>query len=735
MKRFEKNRKTILFLCYLPMILFIGLLWNAASRQIHSQLFSTLADLARQNRYVVSYSINQKMEELERVAQGLAQREDFPQGVAIDDLATVANVLGFREIGVTGLDGMARMSTDTSYDITGREYFQISIQGFNWVSKTLCDMRDGKKVNVCSVPVRSDSGAVIGTLLGTIETDEFFASMQVPSFHEQGYAYVVNQDGDVVLTTRSDGVEVTNFCTLLYQNPGNVDQLNQLRDCLAGKTESVNLLVNEDERHYINVSRLGYDDLWLVTGVPEHALDSGIMTQFKVIQVLSVVFAVAGLAGLFFLNLIMDRNDRHLRKLAYVDARTGIHNHFYLRETMGKFTTLGPGKGKRVAVLLFNIQQFKNINNLYGSVAGDQVLKHVAQHLSAVFGEGRTLARDTADSFVVLSPYEDWNQLLEQAETLCADLPLLPFNNNEIGVKLRCGIYRLPDGVQPDEEALFRARMACFEAPRESGVGVYCAQVQQKMERKKEQQNTIRQAIANREFKAWLQPKFCAQTRSLLGAEALARWCRPDGSVLPPGAFIADCEEMGIIGEVDEMVLEDVCRQIRDWREQGIQCPPVSVNLSRVYLSSLDIVDKIDRVLNRYKLERQAIQLEITESALVKDEDGLRDVVERMRSLGFTIVLDDFGKGYSSLSSIHDLRFDIIKIDKSFVDRIGSEQGDQMIRFIIELVRALQLELVAEGVEDQSQYEFLRGLGCHAIQGYYFSKPLSCQDFADQYLQ
>ena len=280
MKRFEKNRKTIPFLCYLPMILFIGLLWNAASRQIHSQLFSTLADLARQNRYVVSYSINQKMEELERVAQGLAQREDFPQGVAIDDLATVANVLGFREIGVTGLDGMARMSTDTSYDITGREYFQMSVQGFNWVSKTLCDMRDGKKVNVCSVPVRSDSGAVIGTLLGTIETDEFFASMQVPSFHEQGYAYVVNQDGDVVLTTRSDGVEVTNFCTLLYQNPGNVDQLNQLRDCLAGKTESVNLLVNEDERHYINVSRLGYDDLWLVTGVPEHALDSGIMAQF-----------------------------------------------------------------------------------------------------------------------------------------------------------------------------------------------------------------------------------------------------------------------------------------------------------------------------------------------------------------------------------------------------------------------------------------------------------------------
>lgn len=465
MKRFEKNRKTILFLCYLPMILFIGLLWNTASRQIHSQLFSTLADLARQNRYVVSYSINQKMEELERVAQGLAQREDFPQGVAIDDLATVANVLGFREIGVTGLDGMARMSTDTSYDITGREYFQMSVQGFNWVSKTLCDMRDGKKVNVCSMPVRSDSGAVIGTLLGTIETDEFFASMQVPSFHEQGYAYVVNQDGDVVLTTRSDGVEVTNFCTLLYQNPGNVDQLNQLRDCLAGKTESVNLLVNEDERHYINVSWLGYDDLWLVTGVPEHALDSGIMAQFKVIQVLSVVFAVAGLAGLFFLNLIMDRNDRHLRKLAYVDARTGIHNHFYLRETMGEFTTLGPGKGKRVAVLLFNIQQFKNINNLYGSVAGDQVLKHVAQHLSAVFGEGRTLARDTADSFVVLSPYEDWNQLLEQAETLCADLPLLPFNNNEIGVKLRCGIYRLPDGVQPDEEALFRARMACFEAP------------------------------------------------------------------------------------------------------------------------------------------------------------------------------------------------------------------------------------------------------------------------------
>ena len=245
-------------------------------------------------------------------------------------------------------------------------------------------------------------------------------------------------------------------------------------------------------------------------------------------------------------------------------------------------------------------------------------------------------------------------------------------------------------------------------------------------------------AVANDEFVVYLQPKFDITTGKIKGAEALIRWDFKHKEFLYPGRFIPYFEKDGSIGKIDDIVLEQVCKTFDKWRKEGKILYPISVNLSRARLYDKNIVDHLTEIVDSYGVYHDLIDFELTESASYDSTDQMIHVLNELRSKGYRISMDDFGTGYSSFSLLTQMPLDTLKIDKSFVDKLGgtsvSKQDVAVIRHIISLAKELGFVCLAEGAENKSQIEDLRALGCDVIQGYYYSKPIPCAEYETKYL-
>ena len=307
------------------------------------------------------------------------------------------------------------------------------------------------------------------------------------------------------------------------------------------------------------------------------------------------------------------------------------------------------------------------------------------------------------------------------------------YNGNNIFAKIYVGIYEL-DNTEKDFEGIYNYANIAKNKSKYSDSNFftyYNEELGEKETKERKLEYEIKEAIKRKEFKAWFQPKFDCETKEIVGCEALVRWYRQDGKVYFPNTFIELSEKNGLIKEIDKLVLEDVCINLNKWRKLGFKCMPVSVNISRIYLDNMDIIADLNEIISRHNISSEYIQLEITESSLVKNEEALSKIINEMHKYGFKVLLDDFGVGYSSLHSINELNFDTLKIDKSFVDAIGINNGDFVLKHTIELGKILNMEVVAEGVETKEQYNFLKENGCDTIQGYYFSKPLDNKRFEE----
>jgi len=248
--------------------------------------------------------------------------------------------------------------------------------------------------------------------------------------------------------------------------------------------------------------------------------------------------------------------------------------------------------------------------------------------------------------------------------------------------------------------------------------------------RKQSFEANFENAIREKSFKIWYQPKYDAKTRKIVGAEALVRWISPTGTLTSPGEFIPIFEEDGLIVRLDEYVFRTVCENLKYWYDRGAKVLPISVNISRASLHYEGTVLRYKKILEEFGLPIELVPLEITESASIKD-DRIKKLAKELKEAGFVIHMDDFGTGFSSLSSINMLPIDVVKIDKSLIDYIGDEGGEELLKHSISLAHFKKYKVIAEGVETEEQYKFLKSIDCDMIQGYYFAKPMSYEDLVE----
>lgn len=425
--------------------------------------------------------------------------------------------------------------------------------------------------------------------------------------------------------------------------------------------------------------------------------------------------------------------EQRIRHVAHHDTLTGLPNRSLLRDRLAQALTRVHRRGEMVAVLFINLDRFKTINESLGHSEGDELLKKVTLRLRGCLRDTDTLARFGGDEFVaVLAGAEDLPVAVAVQKILqvCAE----PYEVADQSVVVTASIgVAIPPGDGRDPDTLLRNADAAMSAAKSAGQGMFryfTSDLNARAHESLQIEAGLRIAIQDRGFELAYQPKVDLATHAIRGAEALLRWSHR-GRVVPPSEFIPIAEEAGLIMQIGEQVLEMACRQCAEWRRQGLEFP-VAVNLSPRQFRQHDLPATIARLLEETGLPPHCLELEITESTFIDDPDSVAADIANLRRLGVVISIDDFGTGFASLNYIRRFHFDVLKIDRSFVEGIPNEPGHAaIVEAVIMLSNSLGIQVVAEGVETAEQVAVLSAYGCGLAQGYFFSPPVAASAFTD----
>jgi diguanylate cyclase (GGDEF)-like protein len=426
-----------------------------------------------------------------------------------------------------------------------------------------------------------------------------------------------------------------------------------------------------------------------------------------------------------------------LQKLAYFDVVTRLPNQLLLIEELKKLIEKAEDSEGDTVVVLIDINRFSFINETMGYDAGTELLRSVGNRLSRTFCDDKghrmaVVGRFGADEFAILVPgIENDSEIRELAE-LVRDTVEAPFliNGRDLFLKASIGVSWHPVHGR-DAKSVFRCAEAALHRSMRglnTSITYYHSEMRYRARYKFDLEVELRSAIENGHISAHYQPQQCTTTGNLAGVEALARWTRPDGSVVPPSDFIPLSEEMGISDVLFESIMRSVCADVANWRRRGEWNIPVSVNLSAHQLRNRDLVSLIKGILSSENVDRKLINLELTETVLLEDLTVAQPLLDDLAAFGVGIHIDDFGTGYSSLSYLAKLPVQTIKIDQAFVRQLSdSDANTRVVEAIVALGKAMQLVVVAEGVETDRQYAIVRRLGCDLVQGYFIARPMSAE--------
>lgn len=451
-----------------------------------------------------------------------------------------------------------------------------------------------------------------------------------------------------------------------------------------------------------------------------------LFTTFSVLSF--ALMAVLILRNHDFRKLERDREraEGRAQALARFDALTGLPNRAsLLSETCERISGLSAGGGRRLAVMILDIDHFKAVNDKLGHAGGDLLLQEVANRLRQVSDPATFVARIGGDEFAAISPTftEDQDMLRVTRRLLSAVSRPFFVGGMKLEVPASMGIAVFPtDGID-GEDLIMRADTTLYQAKAAGrhGYAVFDASLDRASRERQVMETDLRDGIARGEIQCLFQPIFDLATRRPVGAEALARWQRPGHGLLPPGKFIGVAEDAGLIGAVFEQVLRIAAREAVHWAWDT----RVAVNLSPLQLCDPGTAERIFAILGETGLPPSRLDIEITESALLAEDASARIVLDRLQAAGIHLSLDDFGTGYANLRQLRDLAFEKVKIDRSYIEKLGADNVDCLVERIIDLGHALQLVVVAEGLETVQEATWARDHRCDLGQGYYFSKPIS----------
>lgn len=725
------NKKVIIILLvFLGIVAVVAYSTYVNAGNMEKQIEQNLEDVAQQNALVLYTKIHEQHGLIQSLAKEL-------EGVTPD---TIEETLGRFEIFMEAFhlkrfaycfpDGTTYSTDGDITDLSYREFYQQGMDGKNALTGVLSDAlrQEHDQVNVMTVPVKEEDGSISGVFGLAYDTEAFNESMQIESFGGEGCSFAVNENGQLVMVTGNCDLVVSDnlFEVLLQGDVLNEPILSELQQRIEqGQVSSGVLYLSEQYYYYgVPVSMMDGDVSWYVlTMIPSTLFEARINEMKRnqyIMSILVVTFIVIG-AVLIIMELL--EQNKKMFRLAYEDAVTGGANY----EKFCKDMENRAGRGGYLVSM--EIMNFSNIAIASGKKAGNIMIRETWDMIEESLGSDELAGHVKNDKFLLFLTAEDDEQLKQRLEALTGRIGQKAGDFNVFGLRAVWGVYKMP-GQEAVEVAYSKAWAAREYVPadRDFVCAFYNEADNRKMQREKELEERLPAALEQKEFEVWYQPKYSAKDCALVGSEALVRWRDRDGQLISPGSFIPLFEKNGMIMKVDEYMFRSVCVQQKQWMAEGRKVYPVSVNISRASLHYRDVVQRYREILQESGISPEYIQLEITETVV----EGRRDVCELLnefRDFGVKILMDDFGTGASSLATLSSQCFDTVKLDKSLVDHIGDKGGEIMLYHIVSMGQALGLHITAEGVEKETQVEFLRDLKCDDIQGFYFAKPMPAEEY------
>lgn len=435
-------------------------------------------------------------------------------------------------------------------------------------------------------------------------------------------------------------------------------------------------------------------------------------------------------------------SEQRIHRLAYYDALTHLPNRTLFQDRLYNALQQAERQKTWVVLMFLDLDRFKPINDSLGHAAGDRMLKDMAERLLACVDSDDTVARMGGDEFTLLlqpraTREQALNRAIHVAENILAGL-VTPFvlENREFFVTASIGIALSPQDGSELSQLMKNADTAMYHAKErgKNNFQFYQADMNASALERLELESDLRHALEQNEFILYYQPQFSGDGKRLTGAEALLRWRHPTRGLVPPGDFIPVIEELGLVVDVGDWVLREASRQLKAWHQQKVRVPKVSVNISARQFSDGQLGTRIATILEETGLPPACLELELTESILMREVNEAMQILDSLKNLGLSIAVDDFGTGYSSLNYLKQFPIDVLKIDRTFVDGLPEgEQDAQIARAIIAMAHSLNLAVIAEGVETHEQLEFLREHGCDEVQGYLFGRPMPANQFEAQF--
>ncbi|MDO5135117.1 MAG: GGDEF domain-containing protein [Eubacteriales bacterium] len=689
---------------------------------VEEQARKSLQSVGIQNAKMLDEKINAEQMFLTTVAKEISRSRNRDVKKILGILGSHRDNYGYFDMGVVNGEGLCVTVNGESFHMgKDSDYLQRGMNGESLVSESYLAGEGELPINFIAVPVVMDGETTL-ILAAAYRSRDFLEMTDISSFDGNGRSVAMNGQGRCVALWEGGSFEELDGGMAAYLDsngwmvPGEAE----------GDPKQLFYEFEKDGTSYLGFAAPMEKTEWYLLTYAEadymYAAAREINRNILYI-ILGLYGVIAAITGLFV--FVYHGFQKKIFQVVFRDRLTGGKNYQYYKHI---FSDIPQEERENRYLVNFDIDKFKMINLIYGVKVGDDILKKVFHTFQETLPEDQ-IYHYHADIFVAIMRGKSKEEIAGKLECFCQVLEEKIENKELLELTVSFGICPL---TQFDQINLIYSNALLAKNEIKGSFTEKFRFYDDNLEVQVEYRNmelAFREAIQKKEFQVWYQPKYDMRSRRICGAEALVRWKKRDGTIIFPGSFIPVFENTGQIVELDEYVLKTVCMDINRAKKEGIDMRPISVNLSKLHLVKPGIVGKIQAITKLYSITGRQISFEITESTSYSDKRIMDQMVWELHQMGFQVDMDDYGKGSSTLLSLCDTSFDTIKLDKSFIDAIGSEKMNIIINSTINMANHLNMQIIAEGVENEEQAGFLVKNNCYMAQGYHYSKPLEREGY------
>ena len=738
-KPYKKPFKRYIFLGVLCLVALVVLVISPMlmTNIMDIQNQEMLEEISKKNAESIGFKFQEQASFVVSVANSIPESLRTNPKAAVNIIDDIPTNIAYKRVGVALLDGTCYTSDGKNTTLPHTEHLKECVEkGTLTVRRMSTDESiDGDTVFIMHYPLYAE-GKTDSVLFFSFTTEEIKQNFVSDSFGNTEFFYVVDAEGNNIISTHS---------IKQYQDIENVFKAVPMDERYQGSRiadikedmkngESGVLMSSQGSQFYLYYAPLNFNGWYLFSVVPAMSVNA---SRNMVLSILVVIcfFLISLFAMLIYIIVSNERRKQaDLDKILYKDSLTDGESYAKFCVDVKKQLV----KGKKAAYIVMDLDNFKLINDYYSYEQGNSTINFVHETWQSILRDNEFVGRIAADRFAVYMQYNNETELRNRLEDFCQKCTIQ--NNGVMSDYIltpSIGVYLIDEkntNIQQMQNSAVMAK-SLVKGDSDTLISFYNDNLKKKLTQKKIFADELIHAIENQELSVVFQPQFSTENDKLCGAETLIRWFKPDGTAVSPAEFVPLAEERGLVKELDKFAFEQACIMQAKMKDKGLGLIDISVNVSQQSLYDSKIIEKYLEIVKKTGADISQIQLEITETTLFENNKSFVKMLRKLHKSGFKILMDDFGTGYSSLMLLKSLPVDFLKLDKTFIDDYAHPRGRSIIECIITMAKQLGMTLIAEGVETEEQYEYVKSQGCHIVQGYYLSRPISFDDLCNMIIR